>query len=214
MKSPQIAVPGARWAPVLLGLTMGLLLSTGPVAAAPFFEEVSRADVGADGYPETSRYFNLELADMQALLASAPLESFDAPVAGLTLSLPLPTNASERFAIWESSILHPDLAAKFPEIRLFLVPNVRSGIPNRDVKAEWKACSPESVPPFSAVLYFFGRNLHRQLKVPVGLIASAWGGSRIEPEVMHEAPRPWANQEDPSWTAPLPLSIQARSASE
>jgi len=71
--------------------------------------------------------------------------------------------------------------AKFPKLRLFLVPNVLSGVPNRDVNANWQQCSPASVPSFSAVLYFFGRHLHRELDIPVGLIASAWGGSRIEP---------------------------------
>ena len=72
-------------------------------------------------------------------------------------------------------------AAKHPKIRLFLVPKTLSGIPKQDVKAEWKACSPTNVPSFSAVLYFFGRKLQQELDVPVGLIASSWGGSRIEP---------------------------------
>jgi len=71
--------------------------------------------------------------------------------------------------------------AKYPKIRLFLVPNVLSGVPKRNVDARWTACSPQTVPNFSAVLYFFGRHLHKELKTPVGLIASAWGGSRIEP---------------------------------
>ena len=72
-------------------------------------------------------------------------------------------------------------AAKYPNIRLFLVPNVLSGIPNRDVKADWKACAPNTIPSFSAVLYYFGRHLHKELDIPIGLIASAWGGSLIEP---------------------------------
>jgi len=72
-------------------------------------------------------------------------------------------------------------AANHPRVRLFLVPNVLSGLPNRDVKARWTECGPGTISPFSAVLYFFGRHLHRELDVPVGLIASAWGGSRIEP---------------------------------
>ena len=71
--------------------------------------------------------------------------------------------------------------AKYPKIRLFLVPKVLSGIPKRDVNATWRACTPGSVRPFSAVLYFFGRKLHKDLDVPVGLIASSWGGSIIEP---------------------------------
>ena len=72
-------------------------------------------------------------------------------------------------------------AATYPDIRLFLVPNVLSGVPNRNVNARWTACSPQTAPSFSAVLYFFGRHLHKELETPVGLIASAWGGSRIEP---------------------------------
>ncbi|MFP6873147.1 MAG: PA14 domain-containing protein [Verrucomicrobiales bacterium] len=72
-------------------------------------------------------------------------------------------------------------AANYPKMRLFLVPNVLSGIPNRNVNAAWTECSPATVPAFSAVLYYFGRHLLKELDVPVGLIASAWGGSRIEP---------------------------------
>ena len=72
-------------------------------------------------------------------------------------------------------------AAKYPNIRLFLVPNVLSGIPNSDVKADWKACAPSTIASFSAVLYYFGRHLHKELDIPIGLIASAWGGSLIEP---------------------------------
>ncbi len=72
-------------------------------------------------------------------------------------------------------------AAKWPKIRLFHIPRKAAGTPQDDVDAQWKACSPESIPNFSAVGYFFGRELHRELDVPVGLIESAWGGTRIEP---------------------------------
>jgi sialate O-acetylesterase len=72
-------------------------------------------------------------------------------------------------------------AAKFPKIRLFLVPLVPSGTPAQHVNARWVECSPETVAGFSAVLYYFGRHLHRELNVPLGLIASSWGGTRIEP---------------------------------
>ena len=72
-------------------------------------------------------------------------------------------------------------AANFPNIRLYLVPLVSSPTRNDNVNATWTACTPQSVPKFSAVLYFMGRHLHKELNVPVGLIASSWGGSRIEP---------------------------------
>lgn len=47
----------------------------------------------------------------------------------------------------------------------------------------WQVCSPETIPKFSAVAYHFGRVLSGELGVPVGLIRTAWGGTRIEPWV-------------------------------
>jgi sialate O-acetylesterase len=70
-------------------------------------------------------------------------------------------------------------SATFPQIRLFYVPRKTSAVPVEDVEARWIVCSPESVKDFSAVLYFFGRELHKDLKVPMGLIHSSWGGTPI-----------------------------------
>ena len=72
-------------------------------------------------------------------------------------------------------------AANYPKLRLFLVPLVPSGTPADDVKASWKECASTNISPFSAVAYFFGREIHKQLDVPVGMIATSWGGTRIEP---------------------------------
>jgi sialate O-acetylesterase len=72
-------------------------------------------------------------------------------------------------------------AAEHPKIRLFNVPLVQKDKPAADVNAKWQECTPKTVPGFSAVLYYFGLKLHKELDVPVGLIASSWGGSRIEP---------------------------------
>ena len=71
--------------------------------------------------------------------------------------------------------------AKDAGIRLFHVPKVKARSPAADVKASWKVCSPETVPSFSGVLYYFGRRLRTEIKVPIGLINSSWGGSPIEP---------------------------------
>lgn len=76
-------------------------------------------------------------------------------------------------------------AADYPQIRLFIVPNRLSALPLDDVQAKWVLCSPQTVPPSSAVLYFFGREIHKTLNVPVGLITCAWGGSRVEPWITH-----------------------------
>jgi sialate O-acetylesterase len=70
-------------------------------------------------------------------------------------------------------------AAKYPQIRLFYVPRKTSAVPVDDVGAKWVVCSPETVPEFSGVLYFFGREMHKDLKVPMGLIHSSWGGTPI-----------------------------------
>lgn len=72
-------------------------------------------------------------------------------------------------------------AANYPKIRLFLVPLVPSGKPAKDVNAAWTVCTPETVKPFSAVCYYFGRELHKSLNVPVGMIATSWGGTAIQP---------------------------------
>jgi len=72
-------------------------------------------------------------------------------------------------------------AAKYPEIRLFGVEHVPAIAPSKELgKAHWSVCSPESVGTFSGVAYFFGRKLHQDLKAPVGLIDSSWGGSNAE----------------------------------
>lgn len=72
-------------------------------------------------------------------------------------------------------------AADYPKLRLFLVPLVPSGTPAKNVNARWEVCTPQSVPNFSAVSYYFGRELHKALDAPVGMIATSWGGTRIEP---------------------------------
>lgn len=71
-------------------------------------------------------------------------------------------------------------AAVFPEIRLFLVPHATSEVSQADVDASWKHCTPETARTFSALLYYYGRHLQKELDVPIGLINSSWGGSRIE----------------------------------
>ena len=91
-------------------------------------------------------------------------------------------------------------AADCPQVRLLHVEKVQTPQPAKDIVVftgarrvkdqpppppatgpAWKVCSPQTVPNFSAVLYYFGQRLHTEIKVPVGLINSSWGGSGIEP---------------------------------
>lgn len=95
-----------------------------------------------------------------------------------------------------NSSLDADLeiaSAKYPKIRLISVPQVGTQEPQNDFKGAWSECSPQSVPAFSAVGYFFGRGLHQILDVPIGLINNAWGGSAAEAwvrrDVLEKDPR-------------------------
>jgi sialate O-acetylesterase len=71
-------------------------------------------------------------------------------------------------------------AANHPNIRLVRVKEPGSQTPVVDFKGEWQVCTPKSAAGFSAVGYFFGRELNEQLKVPIGLIDDSWGGSACE----------------------------------
>ena len=71
-------------------------------------------------------------------------------------------------------------AASYPSIRLFTVEKAVADHPLDDCKGAWAPCSPQNVGGFSAVAYFFGRELHRRLGVPVGLINTSWGGTPAE----------------------------------
>jgi sialate O-acetylesterase len=76
-------------------------------------------------------------------------------------------------------------AANFPTMRLLKVPKLWVPEPQADQAGSWKVCTPKNIAQggwngFSAAGYFFGRELERTLKVPVGLVDATWGGTRIE----------------------------------
>ena len=70
--------------------------------------------------------------------------------------------------------------AKQPQIRLFTVKNRFSPEPQDDCQGAWSEATPKSVRRFSAVGWFFGRRLHAEIGVPIGLISSDWGGTPVE----------------------------------
>ncbi len=72
-------------------------------------------------------------------------------------------------------------SANFPDIRLFTVARAYSAAPDFNCVGKWTECAPKTAAPFSAVGYFFGRELYRKLHVPIGLISSVWGGTKIQP---------------------------------
>lgn len=67
--------------------------------------------------------------------------------------------------------------ANYPKIRMFTVARATSLEPLDEVKGSWVECSPETVGKFSAVGYYFARDLHAALGVPVGILHTSWGGT-------------------------------------
>lgn len=70
--------------------------------------------------------------------------------------------------------------ADFPLIRQFGVEYNFAQAPQKDVKGQWLTCSPQNVPGFSAVGFYFARRIHRETCVPIGLLRSSVGGTNIE----------------------------------
>ena len=71
--------------------------------------------------------------------------------------------------------------ADYPLIRIATVPRLVSANPERRSFMKWQPVTPESCKSFTAVGYFFGLGLYKELDVPIGLVHSSWGGTRIEP---------------------------------
>jgi sialate O-acetylesterase len=86
-------------------------------------------------------------------------------------------------------------AANFPQIRLLTVPRLVAYEPVQTMPASWLPCTPTNLIEgrwggFSAAGYFFGRTLHQNLKIPIGLIHSSWGGTVAEAWTSFEALKP------------------------
>jgi len=78
-------------------------------------------------------------------------------------------------------------SANYPQIRHFLVKPTIATNPLTTMSGSWAVCSPSTVTNFTAVGYFFGRDLHKTLGVPIGLIHTSWGGTPAETWTRHEA---------------------------
>ncbi|MEM7105535.1 MAG: sialate O-acetylesterase [Bacteroidota bacterium] len=71
-------------------------------------------------------------------------------------------------------------SAHFPELRFFTVERAMSTHELADLSGEWEDCNPRTASYFSATAFYFGRKLHQELNVPIGLIHASWGGSTAE----------------------------------
>ncbi|MEM0896056.1 MAG: sialate O-acetylesterase [Verrucomicrobiota bacterium] len=68
----------------------------------------------------------------------------------------------------------------FPQIRQYKAMQATARRPQSDVEGEWFVASPETVGNFTATGFYFGRELHEKLDIPIGLINTSWGGTRAE----------------------------------
>ena len=78
-------------------------------------------------------------------------------------------------------------AANYPLIRMFTGAFAKTYQPMNRVGGKWLVCSPETVPGFSAVGYFFARDLQREIKIPVGIVTLAFGASTAEAWIPRDA---------------------------
>jgi sialate O-acetylesterase len=77
-------------------------------------------------------------------------------------------------------------AADYPLIRMFTGEAIRTNQPQSRVPGEWKVCTPQNAPAFSAVGYFFARQLQKEIQVPVGIITLAYGASSAHAWISRE----------------------------
>ena len=86
------------------------------------------------------------------------------------------------FSVGKSNAAEREIpAAQYPLIRLLTVPKHTAEQPQTEIGGTgWQVCTPETIANFSAVGYFFGRELFRRLNIPIGLINSSWGGTVAE----------------------------------
>jgi sialate O-acetylesterase len=71
-------------------------------------------------------------------------------------------------------------AARYPSVRQFKIARQASATPATDVAGNWKTCTPENVGEFSAVGYYFARDLSERLNVPIGIINCTWASTPLE----------------------------------
>lgn len=85
--------------------------------------------------------------------------------------------------------------ANYPQIRQLAVSKAMSLTPASDIDGEWTVCSPATAPNYTAVGYFFAKQLQKNLNVPIGLINTSWGGTHSETWTSREA----LNRDEELW---------------
>ncbi|MEO6149458.1 MAG: sialate O-acetylesterase, partial [Mucilaginibacter sp.] len=89
------------------------------------------------------------------------------------------SNMEMSFLVWNKVKNHAAevAAANYPNIRLLQVEHYASVTPQDEAKGTWLPCTPQSVKDFSAIAYFFAREIYQHKKIPIGLVHTSWGGT-------------------------------------
>lgn len=91
------------------------------------------------------------------------------------------SNMEYTMSMLQDATINADIAkADYPQMRLFTVKKAMATEPQKDVEGSWQVCTPDVVKNFSATAFYFGRKLHQDLNVPVGLVSTNWGGTKSE----------------------------------
>jgi sialate O-acetylesterase len=84
------------------------------------------------------------------------------------------------FPLWRSTGGADAARGGCAGLRLFTVAHATAAVPRDDVEGTWQPCDAEKAAAFSGVAFHFGREIHRALGVPVGIIHASWGGTPAE----------------------------------
>jgi sialate O-acetylesterase len=118
------------------------------------------------------------------------------PLAGFTGTNPAPLKDGEKEIA----------AANHPRLRLLIQKRATSTVPLTEASDAWTECTPDTARDFSAIAYFFGREISEHEHVPVGLIDSTWGGTPA-----HSWTRAELTRSGPTTLARMPLCRQKES---
>ena len=198
------------WVPVLLvGLWLAVTVAAGAVRLPDLFDDNMVLQRGRPipvwGVAEPGEQVTVTLAGQQAVVQADAggkwLVRLPAMAAGGPYELKAyGTNSGETLTnvavgeVWVCSgqsnmewqvknSVHAEeeiAAARYPQIRSFTVTKAVAVEPLPECDGRWEVCSPRTVGNFTAVGYFFARELHRALGVPVGIINTSWGGTPAE----------------------------------
>jgi len=150
-----------------------------PMEAGGPFALTMECSAGKAGRPRSLKFDNVMVGEVWFCSGQSNMEhqlSWSDPTATDPGGMGAVTNRAAEIA-----------AANYPRIRMFNHYVQPSATPVKHTAGSWKVCTPTNAPDFRAIPYFFGRKLHLELDVPIGLVSGVYGGSPIAQWLSREA---------------------------